>query len=182
MSKPRFSVLSNTTGLRPLPPPPPPCNLLLTVLLWFILIVNVRVRFLSVFDLLFILFRIALWPLFGKELSPWLFTCAVCILVSSYLYVSLSHFGILGRVSLHGILHRVLKYYHVYSNSGPRMTFDLFYTKANVGSLYFYIGKCLNGPRHANLVLIAYASCEDSGEPAHLRSLAGTSAARSYKQ
>ena len=37
-------------------------------------------------------------------------------------------------------------------------------------------------PRQANLVLIAYASSEGSGEPAHPRSLARTSAARSYKQ
>ena len=40
----------------------------------------------------------------------------------------------------------------------------------------------LNGPRQANLVLIAYASSEGSGEPAHPRSLARTFAARSYKQ
>ena len=38
------------------------------------------------------------------------------------------------------------------------------------------------GPRQANLLLIAYASSEGSGEPAHPRSLARTSAARSYKQ
>ena len=38
------------------------------------------------------------------------------------------------------------------------------------------------GPRQANLVLIAYANSEGSGEPAHPRSLARTSAARSYKQ
>ena len=38
------------------------------------------------------------------------------------------------------------------------------------------------GPRQANLVLIAYASSEDSGEPAHPRSLARTFAARSFKQ
>ena len=38
------------------------------------------------------------------------------------------------------------------------------------------------GPRQANFVLIAYASSEGSGEPAHPRSLAKTSAARSYKQ
>ena len=38
------------------------------------------------------------------------------------------------------------------------------------------------GLRQANLVLIAYASSEGSGEPAHPRSLARTSAARSYKQ
>ena len=40
----------------------------------------------------------------------------------------------------------------------------------------------LIGPRQANLVLIAYASSEGSGEPAHPRSLDRTSAARSYKQ
>ena len=40
----------------------------------------------------------------------------------------------------------------------------------------------VNGPRQANLVLIAYASSEGSGEPAHPRSLARTFAARSYKQ
>ena len=38
------------------------------------------------------------------------------------------------------------------------------------------------GQRQANLVLIAYASSEGSGEPAHPRSLARTSAARSYRQ
>ena len=38
------------------------------------------------------------------------------------------------------------------------------------------------GPRQGNLVLIVYASSEGSGEPAHPRSLARTSAARSYKQ
>ena len=43
-------------------------------------------------------------------------------------------------------------------------------------------GLTLNEPRQANLVLIAYASSEGSGEPAHPRSLARTSAARSYKQ
>ena len=39
----------------------------------------------------------------------------------------------------------------------------------------------LTGSRQANLVFIAYASSEGSGEPAHPRSLARTSAARSYK-
>ena len=41
---------------------------------------------------------------------------------------------------------------------------------------------CKIGPRQAKLVLIAYASSEGSGEPAYPRSLARTSAARSYKQ
>ena len=40
----------------------------------------------------------------------------------------------------------------------------------------------LCGPHQATLVLIAYASSEGSGEPAHPRSLARTSATRSYKQ
>ena len=35
------------------------------------------------------------------------------------------------------------------------------------------------GPRQAKLVLIAFVSSEGSGEPAYLRSLARTSAARS---
>ena len=38
------------------------------------------------------------------------------------------------------------------------------------------------GPRQANLILSDYASSEGSGEPTHPRSLARTSAARSYKQ
>ena len=42
--------------------------------------------------------------------------------------------------------------------------------------------KSSQGPRQANFVLIAYASSEGSGEPAHPRSLARTFAARSYKQ
>ena len=40
----------------------------------------------------------------------------------------------------------------------------------------------IDGPRQANLLRIAYASSEGSGEPAHPRSLARTFAARSYKQ
>ena len=49
-------------------------------------------------------------------------------------------------------------------------------------ALFGYRGFRIFGPRQANLVLIAYASSEGSGEPAHPRSLARTSAARSYKQ
>ena len=45
-----------------------------------------------------------------------------------------------------------------------------------------YIICVIFGPRQANLVPIAYASSEGSGEPAHPRSLDRTSAARSYKQ
>ena len=41
-------------------------------------------------------------------------------------------------------------------------------------NIHFY-GEILNGPRQANLVLIAYASSEGSGKPAHPRSLAHTS-------
>ena len=48
--------------------------------------------------------------------------------------------------------------------------------------VFLTYSKRINGPRQANLVLIAYASSEGSGEPAHPRSLASTFAARSYKQ
>ena len=53
-----------------------------------------------------------------------------------------------------------------------------------VGPFPNLVGLCTfsYGPRQANLVLIAYASSEGSGEPAHPRSLARTFAARSYKQ
>ena len=43
-------------------------------------------------------------------------------------------------------------------------------------------GSTIHGPRQANLVLIAYASSDGSGEPAHPGSLARTFAARLYKQ
>ena len=46
------------------------------LLLLFILIVNDRPLSVCIY-LLFNLYRIALWPSVGKELSPWLFTCAV---------------------------------------------------------------------------------------------------------
>ena len=49
-------------------------------------------------------------------------------------------------------------------------------------AIYVNLLQELYGPRQANMVLIAYASSEGSGEPAHPRSLARTSAARSYKQ
>ena len=62
-----------------------------------------------------------------------------------------------------------------------------FQNSAQQAFMYFISGswltaiKChwLYGPRQANLVLIAYASSEGSGEPAHPRSLARTFAARS---
>ena len=56
--------------------------------------------------------------------------------------------------------------------------------QANVSErfCFFYFITSTFGPRQANLVLIAYASSEGSGEPAYPRSLARTSAARSYKQ
>ena len=48
--------------------------------------------------------------------------------------------------------------------------------------LWFGCVCVIHGPRQANLVLIAYASSEGSGQPAHPRSLARTFAARSCKQ
>ena len=56
------------------------------------------VRFLLVFNLLFILFRVVLWPSAGKELSPWLSTCVVFI-YSAVLVVRIPFpFGVLGRM------------------------------------------------------------------------------------
>ena len=52
----------------------------------------------------------------------------------------------------------------------------------SINTEYTLPEKCENriyGPRQANLVFIAYASSEGSGEPAHPRSLARTFAARS---
>ena len=55
------------------------------------------VRCLLGFDLLLILFRIALWPSAGKELSPWLFTCYFYF--SAVLVVRVPFpFGVWGRV------------------------------------------------------------------------------------
>ena len=59
-----------------------------------------------------------------------------------------------------------------------------------VASLFRYAGALVtivlhrlpDGPRQANLVLITYANSEGSGEPAHPRSFARTSAARLLKQ
>ena len=63
---------------------------------------------------------------------------------------------------------------------------DLCLGKCVLPSMKLWLSKALLditiGPRQANLVLIAYASSEGSGEPAHPRSLARTFAARSYKQ
>ena len=54
--------------------------------------------------------------------------------------------------------------------------FDMLLGFRKLYNMFIY-GQC-----QANLVLIAYMSSEGSGEPAHPRSLARTSAARSYKQ
>ena len=63
---------------------------------------------------------------------------------------------------------------------------DVFFRQSQTNITFFFsltipLSKSY-GLRQANLVLIAYASSEGSGEPAHPRSLARTFAARSYKQ
>ena len=64
------------------------------------------------------------------------------------------------------------------SQCNSNMTFDF---KINY-VIVTIISQPSIGPRQANLVLIAYASSEGSGKPAHLRSLARISTTRSYKQ
>ena len=63
----------------------------------------------------------------------------------------------------------------------PHKIFDQ-YLLSNETWIKSIKGYTTTGPRQANLVLIAYASSEGSGEPAHPRSLARTSAAHSYRQ
>ena len=66
-------------------------------------------------------------------------------------------------------------------NSGLRTSISSFKSAfvMNKSIKILHIPLKVNGPRQANLVLIAYASSEGSGEPAHPRSLARTFAARS---
>ena len=65
----------------------------------------------------------------------------------------------------------------------PQMAGNLCTAGDDEGTVLCLLQHCLlYGPRQANLVLIAYASSEGSGEPAHPRSLTRTFAARSYKQ
>ena len=54
--------------------------------------------------------------------------------------------------------------------------------KESMGRIMIFTVHLTGGPHQANLVLIAYASSEGSGEPAHPRILARTFAAHSYKQ
>ena len=67
-------------------------------------------------------------------------------------------------------------------SSFQRVSVILLSFEQNVGWTKCFSDEILYGPRQANLVLIAYASSEGSGEPAHLRSPVRTSAAHSYKQ
>ena len=94
-TEPRARLRSCKTDLIPLAN-----ELLLTVPMryFYVLFLNsMFVRFLLVVNLLFTLFRIALWPSAGKELSTWLFTCVV--LFSAVLVVCVPFpFGVWDRV------------------------------------------------------------------------------------
>ena len=80
------------------------------------------------------------------------------------------------RVVAHSLIYSLTNQnYHVQNNEGFNLGLQPFEI-VSFNSSFIY------GLRQANLVLIAYASSEGSGEPAHLRSLARTFAARSYKQ
>ena len=109
--------------------------------------------------------------------------------------------------SVQGSMFGIMRLCRVMPNSDPKgQIFFLSASNNHDGFLFLYtfwssvfdfnVGSAINelcsytlmstilkvGPRQANLVLIAYASSEGSGEPAHPRSLARTSTARSYKQ
>ena len=89
----------------------------------------------------------------------------------------------------------LIDFFFVLISHGARMLANYKYTNRDSELQNFYIHDLVSvlmiyglfasklfGPLQANLVLIAYASSEGSGEPAHPRSLARTIAARSYKQ
>ena len=76
----------------------------------------------------------------------------------------------------HHIIHEQLMNYNIHGIQLQTDPFNVFNTSDSARQDFY----C--GPRQANLVLNAYASSEGSGEPAHPRSLARTSTARSYKQ
>ena len=59
-------------------------------------LLSMFVRFLFVFDLLLILFRIVLWPSVGKELSSRLFTCVFLILNAVLVVLVPFLFGVWG--------------------------------------------------------------------------------------
>ena len=176
-AEPRTRLSARKTGLSA-PPPLPPCPPLPVIYYWpskavllllFILIVNVRSLSAGLW-----LVIIALWPSVGERAVPLAFhLCCFNFspaLVVCELYVSLSQlvFGAGCGVRLYRFL--IIAFLSTYTKCG------WMHDQRNKMS------KLLIGPRQANLLLIAYASSEGSGEPAHPRSLARTFAARSYKQ
>ena len=90
------------------------------------------VQWLSVFDLLFNLFRIALWPSAGKELSPWLFSCVVFIF-SAVLVVHVSFwFGVWSwvwnsviSVPDHCLFYLLYTYFSTFKQHGVRPQFPI---------------------------------------------------------
>ena len=94
---------------------------------------------------------------------------------NTVLFWILNYIGKLENVAPQPILSPKNIRYQTFATYFQRISFQIIYKH----HLKWY---WQNGPRQANLVLIAYASSEGSGEPAHPRSLARTSAARSYKQ
>ena len=93
-TEPRVRLLERKTGLTP----PPPCNLLLIVpKRWFccdLFQLSISVHFLFVFDLLFNLFRIVLWPNCWERAVPLAFHL-FCFYFSAVLIVGVSFpFGV----------------------------------------------------------------------------------------
>ena len=95
-----------------------------------------------------------------------------CISTCNYVLLAVNHFFGFGLMNAEAMINRSLSWKTVPDQVVCRSS------NITVNGRVFLT----NGPRQANLVLIAYASSEGSGEPAHPRSLARTFAARSYKQ
>ena len=64
--------------------------------MWFILL-SMFVHYLFVFDFLFVLFRVAVWPSAGKALTSWLST-SVVLLYAVFIICVPFLFGVSGRM------------------------------------------------------------------------------------
>ena len=119
---------------------------------------------------------IKIWPRLLSCLQSELFSCGsqVCLLIK-WLYVNRRSHANITTMKI-----QLTKMHHAPTKLPGNYRLQDLQIK-----LIYASDTCKNstyGPRQANLVLIAYASSEGSGEPAHPRSLARTFAARSYKQ
>ena len=110
-----------------------------------------------------------------SKLSKGVYFITLKLYISYYLFYSNIEYNLKWHLNKYAVFLTILNY--IKGNIAKLSLQANCYQIREISSL-----NLSNGPRQANLVLIAYASSEGSGEPAHPRSLARTSATRSYKQ